>query len=134
MSIAQKADEECDRTTLTFVDWFIEEQIEIAEQVAEAIPEKVTDSRTINEGVRKNEQLKTQLSHSMEKVVTKVKRTETRNRPALMLDKSLLAMDSIDLKIVEKLDEQELRVIQDKVDQLIVKIHLLEACIDDAIK
>lgn len=117
-----------------YLEDFIEEQIEIAEQVAEAIPEKVTDSRTINEGVRKNEQLKTQLSHSMEKVVTKVKRTETRNRPALMLDKSLLAMDSIDLKIVEKLDEQELRVIQDKVDQLIVKIHLLEACIDDAIK
>ena len=28
MSVAQKAEEECDRTTLNFVDWFIEEQIE----------------------------------------------------------------------------------------------------------
>ena len=28
MSIAQKAEEECDRTTLNFVDWFIAEQIE----------------------------------------------------------------------------------------------------------
>jgi ferritin len=27
MSVAKKAEEECDRTTLNFVDWFIEEQI-----------------------------------------------------------------------------------------------------------
>ena len=37
MSIAQKADEECDRTTLTFVDWFIEEQIEEEEAVKNII-------------------------------------------------------------------------------------------------
>ena len=33
MSIAQKADEECDRTTLNFIDWFISEQIEEEEAV-----------------------------------------------------------------------------------------------------
>ena len=37
MAIAQKADEECDRTTLTFIDWFIEEQIEEEEAVKNII-------------------------------------------------------------------------------------------------
>ena len=37
MSVAQKAEEECDRTTLNFVDWFIEEQIEEEEAVKNII-------------------------------------------------------------------------------------------------
>lgn len=114
-----------------YLDDFIEEQIEIAEQIAEEIPEKVTDSKAINEGVRKNEQLKNQLSHSMEKVVTKVKRTETRNRPALMVEKSIISLDSIDLKIIERLEQDELIVLQDKVEELKAKITILEKSIDE---
>lgn len=37
MSVAQRAEEECDRTTLNFVDWFIEEQIEEEEAVKNII-------------------------------------------------------------------------------------------------
>ena len=37
MSVAKKAEEECDRTTLNFVDWFIEEQIEEEEIVKNII-------------------------------------------------------------------------------------------------
>lgn len=37
MTVARKAEEECDRTTLTFVDWFIEEQIEEEETVKNII-------------------------------------------------------------------------------------------------
>lgn len=37
MSIAQKADDECDRTTLNFIDWFIAEQIEEEEAVKNII-------------------------------------------------------------------------------------------------
>ena len=37
MSVAQKAEGECDRTTLNFVDWFIEEQIEEEEAVKNII-------------------------------------------------------------------------------------------------
>ena len=37
MEIAQKADEECDRTTLNFVDWFIAEQIEEEDAVKNII-------------------------------------------------------------------------------------------------
>ena len=37
MSVAQKAEEECDRTTVNFVDWFIEEQIDEEEAVKNII-------------------------------------------------------------------------------------------------
>lgn len=37
MNIAQKAEEECDRTTLNFIDWFISEQVEEEEIVKNII-------------------------------------------------------------------------------------------------
>ena len=37
MNIAKIAEEECDRTTLSFIDWFIEEQIEEEQQVKDII-------------------------------------------------------------------------------------------------
>lgn len=37
MSVAQKAEEECDRMTLSFIDWFISEQIEEEEAVKNII-------------------------------------------------------------------------------------------------
>ena len=37
MSVAQKAEEECDRITLNFIDWFISEQVEEEEAVKNII-------------------------------------------------------------------------------------------------
>ena len=37
MTVAKKADEECDRTTVNFIDWFIEEQIQEEETVKNII-------------------------------------------------------------------------------------------------
>lgn len=107
-----------------FLDDFIEEQIDLAEQVAEIIPEQVTDAKTIQENVRQNEQMKEKLSHSMDKVVTKVKRTETRNKPAMMLDKSILSIESIDVLILEKLEKEELDVVRNKIE--VLKAHLMK--------
>lgn len=113
-----------------FLDDFIEEQIDLAEQVAEIIPEQVLDAKTIQENVCQNEQMKEKLSHSMEKVVTKVKRTETRNKPAMMLDKSILSIESIDVHILEKLGNEELDVVRDKIE--VLKAHLLK--IEDCVQ
>lgn len=113
-----------------FLDDFIEEQIDLAEQVAEIIPEKVTDAKAIQENVRQNEQMKEKLSHSMDKVVTKVKRTETRNKPAMMLDKSILSIESIDVHILEKLKKEELDVVRDKIE--VLKAHLMK--IEDSVQ
>lgn len=113
-----------------FLDDFIEEQIDLAEQVAEIIPEQVTDAKAIQENVRQNEQMKEKLSHSMDKVVTKVKRTETRNKPAMMLDKSILSIESIDVHILEKLKKEELDVVRDKIE--VLKAHLMK--IEDSVQ
>jgi len=37
MDIAKTAEEECDRTTLAFIEWFIEEQVEEEQQVKDII-------------------------------------------------------------------------------------------------
>ena len=37
MTVAQKAEEECDRTTLNFIDWFISEQLEEEEIIKNII-------------------------------------------------------------------------------------------------
>lgn len=37
MSVAKEAEEECDRTTLNFIDWFIEEQIQEEETIKNII-------------------------------------------------------------------------------------------------
>lgn len=37
MKVAQKAEEECDRMTLNFIDWFIEEQVEEEENIKNII-------------------------------------------------------------------------------------------------
>lgn len=113
-----------------FLDDFIEEQIDLAEQVAQIIPEQVTDAKTIQENVRQNEQMKEKLSHSMDKVITKVKRTETRNKPAMMLDKSILSIESIDVHILEKLEKEELDIVRDKIE--ILKTHLMK--IEDSVQ
>lgn len=112
-----------------FLDDFIEEQIDLAEQVAEIIPERVTDAKTIQEKVRQNERMKEKLSHSMDKVVTKVKRTETRNKPAMMLDKSILSIESIDVHILEKLEKEELDIVRGKIE--VLKAHLMK--IEDSV-
>ena len=66
----------------------------------------------------------------MDKVVTKVKRVETRNKPAMMLEKSILALESIDVHILEKLEKEELEVVRNKME--VIKAHLLK--IEDSIQ
>lgn len=107
-----------------YLEDFIDEQISLVEQVADIIPDKVTDAKVIEENVRQNERIKEKLSLSMDKVVTKVKRTETRNKPALMLDKSILALESVDVHIVERLTPEELEIISNKLE--IIKAYILK--------
>lgn len=37
MKVAKLAEEECDRTTLSFIDWFIDEQVEEEQTVRDII-------------------------------------------------------------------------------------------------
>lgn len=101
-----------------FLDDFIEEQMQLVEEVKEKLPETVTSAKEIHEIVRQDDAVKDKLSHSMEKVVTKVKRVETRNKPALMLDKSIMSIESIDINILGKLTQDELKQVKNRVEFL----------------
>jgi len=103
---------------------FIEEQREIAAKVVESLPDKV-DVNTIRDKIRINEDIVQELSNSLEKSLMKVKKTETRNLPVQLLEKATFTVESMDLNIIKKLNDSDLRRIerqlvrlQDAIDQV----------------
>ena len=114
-----------------FLDDFIEEQMQLVEEVKEKLPESVTSAKEVHNMVRQDDVVKDKLSQSMEKVVTKVKRVETRNKPALMLEKGIMSVESIDLNILGKLTPNELQQVKDKADLLGELIQIIQEQIDN---
>lgn len=109
-----------------YVSEFISEQLEIAGKVLESLPQtgQVTE-KIIREKIRRNTDLSQDLEHSIEKAHAKVKKTETRNRPAQIIEKSVFLLESIDINILQKLSEIELkRVLEQlkKLDEIVADI------------
>lgn len=113
-----------------FLNDFIEEQMQIVEEVKEKLPETVTSAKEVHEIVRQDDSVKYKLSHSMEKVVTKVKRVETRNKPALMLDKGIMSVENIDINILGKLTPDELKQVKYKVEFLSALLSNIQSEVD----
>lgn len=101
-----------------YVDEFIDKEIEMAEEVLDNLPEPghVT-SATIAE-VKAKDDAKEELSRTMEVVSNKVKATETRNKPNQMLSKAIDYVDSIDPRIVKKLNEDQIDELKENVSRL----------------
>lgn len=101
-----------------YVDEFIDKEIEVAEEVLDDLPEPghVT-SATIAE-VKAKDDAKEELSRTMEVVSNKVKATETRNKPNQMLSKAIDYVDSIDPRIVKKLNEDQIDELKENVSRL----------------
>ena len=114
-----------------FLDDFIEEQMQLVEEVKEKLPESVTSAKEVHNMVRQDDVVKDKLSQSMEKAVTKVKRVETRNKPALMLEKGIMSVESIDLNILGKLTPNELQQVKNKADLLGELIQIIQEQIDN---
>ena len=75
--------------------------------------------------VRANEEVKTELEHTMEIVSNKVKATETRNKPNQMLTKAVDNVEAIDIRIIKKLTEEQREDIKEsleRLEELIAKI------------
>lgn len=54
----------------------------------------------------------------MEKTLTKVKKTETRNRPIQLAEKATTFLESIDTNILLKMNDSELRRLTRQLDRL----------------
>jgi len=89
---------------------FIEEQKEIAAKVVEALPPVgyVTD-RIIRDVIRANDEIVQELGNSLDKAMMKVKKTETRNRPVLLIEKATELLESMDMNILKKLNDSDIQ-------------------------
>lgn len=98
---------------------FLEEQKEIAGKVVATLPEQGKMSTAcIREVVRTNEEAVQGLERSMEKSLTKVKKNETKNRPIQLAEKATTFLESIDLNILLKMNDSELRRLSRQLDKL----------------
>lgn len=105
---------------------FFEDQKGVAEKVIDMLPEqgKVT-STTIREVIRTNDEVVQELERSMEKTLTKVKKNETKNRPIQLAEKATTFLEGIDMNILLKMNDSELRRLDhqlDRLEQTIAKI------------
>lgn len=102
----------------SYVDEFIEKEIEVAEDVLDSLPSQghVT-SDTIAE-VKANEDVREELARTMDVVNNKVKATETRNKPNQMLIKAVDFVEAIDTRIIKKLTEEQRENLLDNIEKL----------------
>nr|WP_317333466.1 hypothetical protein [uncultured Romboutsia sp.] len=91
-----------------FLNEYLEEQLDIAEKVLDRLPEegKMTN-KIINEEFRSDKDIKESLKMSLDKVETKAKATESRNKPLQTLNRIGTLLETIDTNIFMKLKEDE---------------------------
>lgn len=102
-----------------YQDEFLEEQKELAAKTLDALPAvgKMTTA-VIRDQLRANEDLHQEMERSVEKVMTKVKKNETRNRPIQLAEKATTFLESVDTNILQKMDDSELMRLGRQLDRL----------------
>ena len=102
-----------------YQDEFLQEQQGIAAQVIETLPPqgKVT-TESLRETVRSNTEAVRALERSMDKALTKAKKTETKNRPILLAEKATTFLEGIDTNILAKLNDSELQRLKQQLSRL----------------
>lgn len=102
-----------------YQDEFLQEQQGIAAQVIETLPPqgKVT-TESLRETVRSNTEAVRALECSMDKALTKAKKTETKNRPILLAEKATTFLEGIDTNILAKLNDSELQRLKQQLSRL----------------
>ena len=113
-----------------YIDEFIEQELDIAEEVLDGLPEAGKVDADVIAQVRANEEVKTELEHTMEIVSNKVKATETRNKPNQMLTKAVDNMEAIDIRIIKKLTEEQKEDIKESLEKLEEQIEKIKEAID----
>ncbi len=114
-----------------YIDEFIEEQLDIAEKVIDKLPEVgQVNKKVINEVFRGDEKVKEELRRSLEKVEFKAKSSESRNRPLAILEKVGDSLDTIDINIFDKLNEEQLSSFISQIEKIEEKLNDLKGCID----
>ena len=89
---------------------FLEEQKELAAKVVESLPPVgKMNTDVIREVVRTQSEVTDAMDRSVEKAITRAKKTETRNRPIQLAEKATNFVESIDVNILLKMNDSELQ-------------------------
>lgn len=105
-----------------YLEEFIEKESIIAEKVLDDLPQQGEVSiSTINE-IRKNDDLREELSKTMDIITNKVKVMETRNKPGQLLVKVVDSLEAIDTKMFEKLNESQIEEIEGKLEEIAMRV------------
>ncbi len=98
---------------------FLEEQREIAVEIIDILPSpQEMSTQAIRDKIRTREDLSGALEQSMDKYLLRAKKTETRNRPILLAEKATGFLESIDVNILSRLGDSELRRLRRQLDLL----------------
>ena len=114
----------------SYLDEFIEKEIEVAEEVLDSLPEPGKVTTDVIAKVKANEEVKESLNRTMDIVSNRVKVTETRNRPNQMLIKALDSIDAIDVNIVRRMTENQREELKDNIERLEELLTDLKEAID----
>lgn len=98
---------------------FLEEQRDLAAQVIDTLPPVgKMNTVSIRDVVRTNDEVIQSLGRSMEKAMAKVKKNETRNRPIQLAEKATTFLEDIDVNILRKMNDSDLRRLERQLDKL----------------
>lgn len=110
-----------------YQDEFLEEQKELATQMADMLPPVGEVSTAVIKGqIRGNDALRQQLEHSADKVLTKVKRNETRIRPIQLAEKATNFLEDIDQNILDKMSDSERQRLEKQLNRLLSVVSELQ--------
>lgn len=98
---------------------FLEEQKELAAKVVESLPPVgKMNTDVIREVVRTQSEVTDAMDRSVEKAITRAKKTETRNRPIQLAEKATNFVESIDVNILLKMNDSELQRLRRQLTKL----------------
>ena len=98
---------------------FLNDQREAAAQVLDTLPPVgKMDTSCIRDVVRTNDEVVQVLRNSMEKALSRVKKKDTMNRPIQLAEKATNFLEDIDINIIRKMNDSELRRLERQLDKL----------------
>ena len=103
----------------SFKSSFLEKQTELATEFLDMIYEhEQVSTKIINENIRTNDELKEKLNDAITLTVERVNHSRTLNQPLKQLTGAFNSLDSIDLRMLEKLDKLELERLMNQVKNI----------------
>ena len=107
-----------------FLDDFIDEQMNTTEKVVDQIDE----TPKMNEGTisaLRSTGMGNEFSLSTEKWLAKTESDASRNQPAQLVEKAYNILDSIDVNIFKKLNEDQLEIVRRKLENVQESINII---------